>query len=415
MATNSSQVLSGKLEDRQRLLAGAGHHALLGNADLRAELLEAHVMAVFLHRDPAGQPLGVGGGRVGDGGLVEHLRAVELVDGVADHELGRSASRYSSGASFSSSTVLTTMSVMSCLHQTSGSVLKASRSVVMSVNFGAEPGDEIGRERIGLLDIELGDRPRLAEQEDLAAAHAQQLTGDVLGGGRAERRHEVGDVVRADLERALLVGLLRLVGRLDDVGDAGPRERRHRVGGDLRAGEIHRGDACQAKQAGLGAGIGGLAEVAVEARRRDDVDDAAPVVAVLAAAARLALVAHDGSRGVDQVEGRREVVADHRVPVGGIGAEHEGVAQDRRVVHHDVDAAEVLHRQLDELLGDAGRGDALGEGDCLLADGRQRPRAPATDRHRRRESRRRHRRRSRWRPALPAPRRWRGRCRGRRR
>ena len=80
--------LERELEDRQRPLAGARDHALLGNAHLHAELLEAHVMAVLLHGDAAGQPLGVGRRRVGDGGLVEHLRAVELVHGMADHQLG---------------------------------------------------------------------------------------------------------------------------------------------------------------------------------------------------------------------------------------------------------------------------------------------------------------------------------------
>ena len=78
----------------------------------------------------------------------------------------------------------------------------------------------------GALDVELGDRPRLTEQEHLAAAHAEQLAGDGFAGGRGERRDQGRDVMRADLQRALLVGLLRVVGRLDDVGDAGAGERR---------------------------------------------------------------------------------------------------------------------------------------------------------------------------------------------
>ena len=190
------------------------------------------------------------------------------------------ASRYSSGAAFSSSTVLTTMVGHGRSPQTRGSVLKASRSVVRSVNLSPKLG---GRDPApaspALSTSSVRDGPRLAEQEDLAAAHAQQLAGDALAGRRAERRHQVGDMVRADLERALLVGLLRLVGRLDDVGDAGARERRHGIGGDLGARQVHRRHARQAEQARLGAGIGRLAEIAVEAGRRDDVDDAAPVVA----------------------------------------------------------------------------------------------------------------------------------------
>src|SRR5258708_18426490 len=92
------------------------------------------MMAVFLHRHAAGQPLGVGRRRIGDGRLVEHLRAVELVDGVADDQLGHGLAVF-----------------LGCVRelfdgldddvghglspQTSGSVLKASRSVVMSVNL----------------------------------------------------------------------------------------------------------------------------------------------------------------------------------------------------------------------------------------------------------------------------------------
>src|SRR5260370_30023484 len=74
--------------------------------------------------------------------------------------------------------------------------------------LAAELAGEILRERLGLLDLELADRSRLAEQENLAAAHAEQLAGDALGGPRAKRCHQAGDVVRADLERALLVGPL---------------------------------------------------------------------------------------------------------------------------------------------------------------------------------------------------------------
>src|SRR5829696_2188034 len=205
------------------------------------------------------------------------------------------ASRYSSGAAFSSSTVLTTMGSLTA-------VSSDERFGVEGFEVGGEVGELVRKLGAEILcqraaGLDAGDGSRLAEQEHFAAAHTQQLAGDGLAGRRAERRHQIGDMMRADLECALLVGFLRLVGRLDDVGDARARERRHGVGGDLRTREVHRRHAREPEQAGLGAGIGCLAEVSVEAGRRHDIDDAAPVVATpfvaaWAAAARLALVAH---------------------------------------------------------------------------------------------------------------------------
>src|SRR5918993_226117 len=117
------------------------------------------------------------------------------------------ASRYSSGAAFSSSTVLTTMGSLTA-------VSSDERFGVEGFEIGGEVGELVGKLRAEILcerraGLDPRNRPRLAEQEDLAAAHAQQLAGDALAGGRAERRHQVGDVVRADLERALLVRFLR--------------------------------------------------------------------------------------------------------------------------------------------------------------------------------------------------------------
>src|SRR5580698_8561838 len=90
------------------------------------------------------------------------------------------ASRYSSGASFSSSTVLTTLSVM-------GAPLDEGFGVEgfeIGGHVGelrTELGGEIGRQRLRRLDLQLGHRAWLAEQEDLAAAHAQELAGNALG------------------------------------------------------------------------------------------------------------------------------------------------------------------------------------------------------------------------------------------
>ncbi len=87
MTQNSSHVSSGNSKIDKRLAPAGRRHLLLGNVELAAQVAEAHVMAVFLHRDAAGEPLGIGRRRKGDGGLVEDLRAVKLVDGVAAHDL----------------------------------------------------------------------------------------------------------------------------------------------------------------------------------------------------------------------------------------------------------------------------------------------------------------------------------------
>ena len=77
-----------EIHDGQRTFLGLlRQHAILGDTHLAAQLEEAVVMAVFLHHDPAGQPLGVGRGRERDRRLVIDARAVELVDRVADHDL----------------------------------------------------------------------------------------------------------------------------------------------------------------------------------------------------------------------------------------------------------------------------------------------------------------------------------------
>ena len=59
-----------------------------GNAQLVRQPLEAHVMVVFLHRDAAREPFRVWRGREGYRRFIENLRAVELVDCVACHDLG---------------------------------------------------------------------------------------------------------------------------------------------------------------------------------------------------------------------------------------------------------------------------------------------------------------------------------------
>ena len=74
-----------ELEDGQRTLV-LRIHPLWRHADLIGQTLEAYVMVILLHRDATGQPLGIGRGRELDGRLVEHLRAIQLVHGVADDD-----------------------------------------------------------------------------------------------------------------------------------------------------------------------------------------------------------------------------------------------------------------------------------------------------------------------------------------
>ena len=220
----------------------------------------------------------------------------------------------------------------------------------------------------------------LGVEKDFAPAHAEDLAAHALRGLRAEPGDYGRDVTGLELERARLVAGLRLVGRLDGLGHPGMREGRHRVRRNAGPREVHRRDPGQPDEAGLGAGVGALAEIAVEARARGDVDDAAPAVG-RPAPSRLGVFAHHWGCGVEQVKRRGQIGRDDPVPVGGIGLEDEAVAQDGRVVDHDVEAAECVYGEGDRLGGLGGRGNARRKGPrvpaqfgCrLLRDRRIRP------------------------------------------
>src|SRR5262245_50743781 len=66
-------------ENRQRALV-LRIHTLRRDADLVRQRLEADVMMILLHRDPAGEPLRIRRGGEPDRRLVEYLCAVQLVD-----------------------------------------------------------------------------------------------------------------------------------------------------------------------------------------------------------------------------------------------------------------------------------------------------------------------------------------------
>ena len=72
------------------------------------------------------------------------------------------------------------------------------------------------------------------------------------------------------------------------------------------------------------------------------------------------------------MERRRQVVADHRVPVERIGLEDEAVADDRCVVDDDVDAAEALHGKIDRRGGGGRAGEAFREGASTRPERRRR-------------------------------------------
>ena len=185
-------VLERVFEDRERLLRLSCRGSfLLGDAHLAAELEEVDVMAVLLHRHAAGRPFRVRRRRIGDRWLVEDLRAVELVDRVADDDL--SAPGGTSAWSLSSSTVFTcgAVDIASLLDQTTGSVLNASRSVESSVNLAASsrssaPASASGVQSPSAFEIPLRDRG--GEQEDLAAAHAEELAGNFCAAGARNPR-----------------------------------------------------------------------------------------------------------------------------------------------------------------------------------------------------------------------------------
>src|SRR5919198_1426519 len=68
-------------------------------------------------------------------------------------------------------------------------------------------------------------RPWLRKDENLAAARAEELAGDVGGALAYKKGHQARNVRRRHLQRTCLVGGLRLVGRLDALRNARSRVR----------------------------------------------------------------------------------------------------------------------------------------------------------------------------------------------
>ena len=186
-------------------------------------------------------------------------------------------------------------------------------------------------------------RARLREHERFTPAYAEYLSRDVLRAGRAEVRREAADRCGRDGERGGFIDRLRRRCGHDRFGHAGSRKWGDHVRGDAAARHIERGNAHQAEETGLRAGVGALTVVPVERGRRADRNDAAPAVR-LAAACLLRVFAQHRRRRAQQVERRRQVGRNHGFEVGAIAFEEKRVAQDRRVVDDDVEAAETFAR-----------------------------------------------------------------------
>src|SRR6185436_1638635 len=126
--------------------------------------------------------------------------------------------------------------------------------------------------------------------------------------------------------------------------------RRHRVHGNALAYDFLCQRLGEAGHAGLGGGVVGLAELALDGVHRGDVHDAAP-----------AAIAHAIDHLARDVEHAVQVGVDHRHPVGlGHALEHR-VARDAGVVDQDVDRPDhrgdvVEHRRAGLEVGDVALG-----------------------------------------------------------
>ena len=179
---------------------------------------------------------------------------------------------------------------------------------------------------------------------DVAALHVEDAAGDVRRLGAAQPHHDGRDVGRVEAgrtPRACCSADCRA--HAEVLGHAGQRGRRDGVHRDAVALELHGGDDGEGGDAGLGRAVVGLAHVAVDARGRRGVDDAG--VVRLAGLGAVAPVLHGvAGRG----EGAAQVHLDHGVPLVDRHVDQHAVAQDARVVHQHVEAAEGVDGRLDQ-------------------------------------------------------------------
>ncbi len=126
-------------------------------------------------------------------------------------------------------------------------------------------------------------------------------------------------------------------------GEAGERTRGDGVDGDAVPGELVGGDDRERGDARLGRAVVGLADVAVDARRRRGVDEA-PVDLL----SRLRPLAPVGGGEVGGTGGALQVDLDDRVPLGLAHVGEHAVTEDAGVVDQHVEAAERVDRLGDQ-------------------------------------------------------------------
>ena len=191
------------------------------------------------------------------------------------------------------------------------------------------------------------DRPRLVVQIHLVAAHAEDLPRHARRRIGAQERDQLRDVIRPRPLGARLQLLLGLAGhRLDHAAE---RVRADAVGADVVALHVHRDAARQPGDAQFRRAVVHLPDAADQPRGGGDMH--------VAAALLLAEMRH---RGAADIEGAVQMHLHHRVPFLGRHVVEHAVAQDAGVVHHHVDAAEIVDRGLHDLLRVLPLGDAVG-------------------------------------------------------
>ena len=166
-----------------------------------------------------------------------------------------------------------------------------------------------------------------------------------------------------------IVGVEARLGRLHAVaedlfGHARARRGRDRVRGHAVAAHLRRLHERERGDAGLGRRVRALADAAHEARARRRVDDAAVDRRRRPSPARASTRSRGGSTAKWPLRCTR-ITASHSSSLGG---EHHAVAEEARVVHEHVEAAERVDRGVHEPARAVPVGDVVGVRDRLAAD-----------------------------------------------
>ena len=193
----------------------------------------------------------------------------------------------------------------------------------------------------------------------------EHLTGDVpgeVGGEPRDERRDVAGIARIEL--GVLVGLeRRLVGALGHGDQPGRARRRHAVRPHAVALHLERECDREHRDPALRGGVVRLPDVPLETHERAGADDRR----VHRAVDLLGAVAPVRARVPTRRVVPSEVDLDDRVPVVLVHVEDHPVAQDARVVHEHVEAAEGVDRLLHHVARAVEIGDVVEVGDGLAA------------------------------------------------